>query len=1254
MTDPFGCWSSHVRHVESSFQKWPICLATLLLANSGPIGRHRETKTSSSILTDPTPSSSSSSSIMASPGAYASCYDVFLSFRGEDTRYSFTDHLYERLTGAGISTFWDNEFNRGEEVGSEIERAVKESRASIVVLSDNYATSTWCLDELLLIVEQRRKCNHFVLPVFYHVDPSDVRKQNGTFAIKVKASSRWTDQNVNLWMKALKEVADLSGEVLCWYAFLNLLSFQFWYSYLNGHHLNLLIFMCSSRPETEVLKEIVNILHHKLCSKEVHLPPNLTGMATRYKDINSLINEPGVNFLAICGMGGSGKTTLAQYIYDSNWRFFENTSFVEDIGDRCKGHNGLLQLQEQLLNDISFGKNRKIPGVSQGTCKMEEALQKKRALIVLDDIVEEDQLVALLGTAKINPENIHVKIKRVLIFLTHESNKELFLHIACFFVGKDKDYVEKILEHDCSAISGIQILCNRCLLSVSPKNKLVMHRLLQEIGKSIVRQEALKFPEKRSRVWLSSDSYKILSKGEGSETVEGLALDMEMLRKEKFSLKSSNLKTDALQNMDKLKLLHLNRVSFDGSYENFSEDLIWLCWTGFHLKSIPSELSMRKLVAIDMSYSRLEVFEPPMDLQSLQILNLKDSHYLTEIRNISRIPNLETLILWNCYSLVRVCDTIRDLTCLTLLNMTGCENLCNKVQRNLLVGIEASPSRGGVVAGPPTFSFPHSLHRLSLKDCNFQSTDSFPLSFSAQVSLEYLNLGNNLFEFLPYYDHLKKLRVLDLSLCTRLKWLLCLPSTLAELYVYYCVSLEKITFQSARFTLQEFGYEGCISLSEVEGFITLVHVAKLDENDLGHMKWLKEYQYREVCLVGDDELTKGRSSCVQMLYEFGIRSTSVPDITDPEMKPSYVTELSCLSFEVPPCPKNRRLKGLDVTFKYTISSDDDWTWFCKISTNNGVDLMYNPKVFGKPDSGKAGMWLSYWPIGNTLNTGDKVSVSIVVMSGLEVHECGVSLVYSNDKAAEETSDYYMDWVEILGGDLSAFELSTGAYYLCRRDFFELMEVGRLTPDWFTNLAGDPTIDVVEVRGWRKTGRPRHSKSSFTELKAVRCIIHGPETEEIYNITEMTKLSFIDNSLEVTPSIPRESVEYGTSSTFRHRPLQGKDEKLGSNANLEIYSRDLYKDANVDKKKKVVLKVDVRNDAHKLRIMKKVSTLSGVESISVGRKRDMLTVIGDFDLPKIVAALRKLGYTEVVSVGPADEEKKDVKKEDKKDDKEDNK
>lgn len=225
---------------------------------------------------------------------------------------------------------------------------------------------------------------------------------------------------------------------------------------------------------------------------------------------------------------------------------------------------------------------------------------------------------------------------------------------------------------------------------------------------------------------------------------------------------------------------------------------------------------------------------------SLKILNLKSSPFLREINNFSAFPNLETLILWNCHELVDVCKSLGDLRNLALLNMTGCESL----QR--------------------TFSLPHSLECIFFKDCYLECTDDFPLSFSDQLSLQYLNLGNSLFEQLPSYNHLKNLRVLDLSLCSRLKSLMSLPSTLAELYVYYCKSLENITFQSHRFTLQELGYEGCVNLTEIEGFIKLVPVAKLNETDLGHMKWLKEYHNHHLCLAGDDELMKGRSCQIQV------------------------------------------------------------------------------------------------------------------------------------------------------------------------------------------------------------------------------------------------------------------------------------------------------------------------------------------------------------------------------------------------------
>ncbi|KAI5314401.1 hypothetical protein L3X38_043577 [Prunus dulcis] len=83
-------------------------------------------------------------------------HDVFLSFRGEDTRYNFTDHLHKNLVQRGIRTFIDDELPRGEEISQALLDAIEGSRCSIIVFSENYASSKWCLDELVHIIQCRK------------------------------------------------------------------------------------------------------------------------------------------------------------------------------------------------------------------------------------------------------------------------------------------------------------------------------------------------------------------------------------------------------------------------------------------------------------------------------------------------------------------------------------------------------------------------------------------------------------------------------------------------------------------------------------------------------------------------------------------------------------------------------------------------------------------------------------------------------------------------------------------------------------------------------------------------------------------------------------------------------------------------------------------------------------------------------------------------------------------------------------------
>ncbi|XP_059645006.1 disease resistance protein L6-like [Cornus florida] len=140
-------------------------------------------------------------------------YEVFLSFRGPDTRRTFTDFLYTNLNDAGVRTFRDdNELRKGEEIGPELLEAIRESSISIPIFSNNYASSKWCLRELAQMVDCKRSTGQLILPIFYDVEPSDVRHQSGSYEEAFRKHERCFDEcTVMKWKEALKQVGELKG-----------------------------------------------------------------------------------------------------------------------------------------------------------------------------------------------------------------------------------------------------------------------------------------------------------------------------------------------------------------------------------------------------------------------------------------------------------------------------------------------------------------------------------------------------------------------------------------------------------------------------------------------------------------------------------------------------------------------------------------------------------------------------------------------------------------------------------------------------------------------------------------------------------------------------------------------------------------------------------------------------------------------------------------------------------------------------------
>ncbi|KAK2633307.1 hypothetical protein Ddye_032426 [Dipteronia dyeriana] len=126
-------------------------------------------------------------------------------------------HLHGALKRKKVMTFTDYKLIRGCEISSSLLKAIEESKILVVIFSKNYASSRWCLEELVKILECKEMYGQIVIPIFYEVTPSDVRNQTGAFGDAfAELQLRFQDNPDKLqrWTASLTKIANLSGWTL--------------------------------------------------------------------------------------------------------------------------------------------------------------------------------------------------------------------------------------------------------------------------------------------------------------------------------------------------------------------------------------------------------------------------------------------------------------------------------------------------------------------------------------------------------------------------------------------------------------------------------------------------------------------------------------------------------------------------------------------------------------------------------------------------------------------------------------------------------------------------------------------------------------------------------------------------------------------------------------------------------------------------------------------------------------------------------
>ncbi|CAN0829336.1 Disease resistance protein L6 [Linum grandiflorum] len=655
-------------------------------------------------------SSQSQTSITAEQQSVASAleYEVFLSFRGPDVRKSFADFLYSYLVHSKIRTFRDEEeLRKGETIAPSLIQAITESKIYIPILSKSYASSKWCLQELAKMVECCRKGKgRVILPIFYFMDPRDVRHQAGPYEDAFEQHSKKHDPiTVQEWRTALQEVGQMKG----WHV-----------TEIDG--------------QGAIVDELFSKVELHLRSNYTLVTEELVGIDSHVQEVMRLLNldSRDEKIVGIQGIGGMGKTTIAKAVYDNICTNFNRCCFLENIRELLLKNDGIESLQNKFISSI-LRDDVRVKDASEGVNMIRERVCKYKVLVVLDDVddkFEFDQILGKLGhfssesrfiittrdkrVLELLPEcklyepeemshahsvqlfsrhafGMHyipegygalcdefvkvaaklplaLKVIGSLLFrrdrqfweeklmqlkevpgtidkvqqrlkisyneLTYEE-KQIFLDIACFFIGEDKELPVHMWS-DCKFYpeSGIRTLVLRSLIKIDEINRFWMHDHLRDLGRAVVTEEDVECPSKRSRIWSSADAMNMLKNGEATDRVEMLRVDPPW---------GYYGEIKCFEKLSRLRYLDINV----GDFSEILPDLRWLRLS--YCNYFHSEFNLKNVVILELPDCKLSDnwrgWKRVKVANKLKVINLRNCSKLKRVPDLSQCEALESLTL---------------------------------------------------------------------------------------------------------------------------------------------------------------------------------------------------------------------------------------------------------------------------------------------------------------------------------------------------------------------------------------------------------------------------------------------------------------------------------------------------------------------------------------------------------------------------------------------------------------------------------